>query len=433
MNALIQMIVTRPRPALLVFVILLIAGASTYISIPKEAEPDVAIPTIYVNLFHEGISPEDAERLLLRPMEQELRTIEGLKEMRATAAEGSAVLMLEFDAGFDADQALLDVREQVDLAKAKLPADTEEPLIQEVNVALFPILVVNLHGSVPERALLTLARDLQDKLEGLQGVLSAEIAGDREELLEIIIEPDRLESYNLNYAELLDSLSRNNRLVAAGALDSGLGRFSVKVPGVIEGYEDLLALPVKTDGQRVVTFNDVATVRRTFKDPEGYARLDGERTIGLEISKRIGANIVEVVDRVRQTVAAEQVNWPQAIEVTFTQDTSEDVRTMLSDLQNNVLTAVLLVMIVVLAALGLRSAALVGLAIPGSFLSGILIIGLLGFSINIVVLFSLIMAVGMLVDGAIVVVEQAERNLAGGEGRKQAYIHAAQRMAWPIT
>lgn len=433
MKHLIATLVAHPRPVLLVLAILLIAGAFTYISIPKESEPDVAIPTIYINLSHEGISPEDAERLLLRPMEQELRTIEGLKEMRSTASEGSAVVILEFEAGFNPDQALLDVREQVDLARAELPADTDEPLVQEVNVALFPVLVVNLHGNIPERTMVGIARGLQEKLEGLPGVLNTEIVGDREELLEVLITPEKLESYNLSYGDIIDFVSRNNRLIAAGALDSGRGRFAVKVPGVFEGLRDLQTLPVKTDGMRTVTFGDVATVRRTFKDRTSFARLNGEPAIALEISKRIGANIMEVVDQVRAAVAEERGNWPETLEVTFTQDSSEDVRTMLSDLQNNVLTAVLLVMIVVLAALGPRSAGLVGIAIPGAFLSGILIIGLLGFSINIVVLFSLIMSVGMLVDGAIVVVEQAERNIAEGDSRRTAYVHAAQRMAWPIT
>lgn len=433
MNTLIDTLVNRPRPILLVLCLLLVAGGSAYFTIPKEAEPDIPIPQIYVNLSHEGISPEDAERLLIRPMEQEMRSIEGLKELRATAAEGTAVLILEFEAGFDADQALLDVREKVDIAKAELPDDTEEPFVQEVSISMFPILVVLLHGNVPERALVNLARDLRDKIESLPGVLEASIGGDREELLEVIVDPVRLESYNLNYQDIFNYVSRNNRLVAAGALDTGSGRFAVKVPGVLESLENLLTLPIKTDGQRTVLFRDVATVRRTFKDPTGYARLDGERTVALEISKRSGANIIEIVDSVRSLVAEEQLAWPETLQVKFTQDKSDEVRTMLSDLQNNVLTAVLLVMIIILATLGARSAGLVAIAIPGSFLSAILTIGLLGYSINIVVLFSLIMAVGMLVDGAIVVVELAERNMAEGHDRSRAYILAAQRMAWPIT
>lgn len=433
MNALINALVSRPRPILTLLSMLLVAGLATYITIPKEAEPDVPIPYIYINIVHEGISPEDAERLLIRPMEQELRTIEGLKEMTATGAEGAGVLTLEFEAGLDEDQALLDVREKVDIAKVELPTDAEEPIVQEISMSMFPVLVVLLHGEIPERALVRIARDLRDDIESLPGVLQAEIGGDREELLEVIIDPVRLESYNLDYQDIFNYVSRNNRLVAAGALDTGAGRFAVKVPGVLEGLEDLMELPIKTEGGTTITFTDVATVRRTFKDPTGYARLDGNRTVALEVQKRVGANVIEVVDSVRTLVNEAQLTWPETLEVDFTQDKSSEVRDMLNSLQNNVLTAVLLVMIIVLGALGLRSAGLVAVAIPGSFLTAILTLSLVGYSLNIVVLFALIMAVGMLVDGSIVVVELAERNIAEGHSTGRAYVMAAQRMAWPIT
>jgi len=435
MNALISACINRPRPVIMVLVLLILAGISSYISVPKEAEPDIDIPQIYVNIIHEGISPEDAERLLLRPMETELRSIEGLKEMRATGSEGSGVIILEFDAGFDADQALTDVREKVDLARNEIPADSEEPFVQEINTSLIPVITIMLHGDVPERTLVSIGRRLRDELEAIPGVLSADIGGDREELLEVIVDPVALESYNLNYADLISYVSRNNRLVAAGALDSGEGRFSVKVPGVIEDLQDLLTLPVKTDGLKTVTFEDVATVRRTFKDPNSFARLDGEKSIALEITKRAGANILEVVDTVKATVneATRLEEWPPNLQVTFTSDNSKQVRIMLNDLVNNVAIAVILVMIVILGALGIRSAGLVGVAIPGAFLSGILVIYLMGYSMNIVVLFSLIMAVGMLVDGAIVVVELAERNMKNGYSPKLAFTEAAKRMAWPIT
>jgi multidrug efflux pump len=314
-NTLIDALVSRPRPVILVLAMLLVAGAVTYVTIPKEAEPDIPIPQIYVNIAHEGISPEDAERLLIRPMEQELRTIEGLKEIRSTGAEGAGVLNLEFDAGFDEDQALLDVREKVDMAKAELPTDAEEPFVQEINVSMFPVLVVLLHGDIPERALVRIARELRDDIEGLPGVLQAEIGGDREELLEVVIDPVRLESYNLDYEDIFNYVSRNNRLVAAGALDSGSGRFAVKVPGVLESLEDLMELPIKTEGGTTVLFTDVADVRRTFKDPQGFARLNGNRTVALEVQKRTGANIIEVVDSVRALVEEAQASWPETLEV----------------------------------------------------------------------------------------------------------------------
>ena len=432
MNRLINAAITRARPVLLLLVLVLVAGAVATQTIPKEAAPDIAIPVIYVSISHDGISPEDAERLLVRPMEKELRSIEGLKELRAKAAQGSANLILEFEAGFDSEKALNDVREKVDIAKAELPADTNEPTISEVNVALFPVLVVTLYGDAPEQMLVARARDLRDRLEALPGVLEVDIAGDREDLLEIIIDPARLEGYNITIDDIFQFVSRNNQLVAAGALDTGRGRFAVKLPGVFENVNDVLNMPVKVSGDKVVTFRDVAHAQRTFKDADGYARVNGKPAVALEISKRIGTNIIDTVAEVRALVDQESATWPESIKVGYSQDASEHIRSMLSDLKNNVLAAVLLVMIVVVAALGLRAAGLVGMAIPGSFFAGILVLAVAGLTVNMVVLFSLIMAVGMLVDGAIVVVELADRKMAEGQPRHKAYAIAASRMAWPI-
>lgn len=423
---------TRSRSVALVFFMLLIAGASSYFSIPKEAEPDVTIPIVYVSVSYEGISPEDAERLLIRPLEKELQTIEGLREMKANGSQGFASVTLEFDAGFDADQALLDVREKVDMAKAELPPGSEEPRVTEVNVSLFPILTVVLSGDIPERSLLTIAQNLKDQLEGLPGVLEVEIGGDREELLEVVIDPIALETYNLSFTEVFNFVSSNNRLVAAGALDTGAGRMVFKVPGVIETMEDLSTLPVKRVGDTIVTFADVASIRRTFKDPTTFARIQGEQALALEISKRNGANIIETVEQIRALVAQAEQAWPSTVSVRFLQDKSEQIKTMLGDLENNVITAIVLVMIVVVAALGVRPSILVGLAIPGSFLAAMVVINFFGYTLNIVVLFSLILVVGMLVDGAIVTIELADRYMQEGESATTAFASASKRMSWPI-
>ena len=433
MIAIIESALSRPRTVLLLLALILIAGTVSYVTIPKESDPDIDIPIIYVSMNHEGISPGDAERLLIRPMEQELKGIEGVKEMRSTAYEGGANVILEFDAGFNADVAIDDVRTKVDLAKPELPDETDEPTVNEVNLSLFPVIVVTLSGDVPERTLLRLARDLQDEIEGIPSVLEANIAGEREELVEIIIDPMLVESYALDASELIDFVSRSNRLVAAGALDTGSGRFSVKVPGLLEGAQDLLDLPIKTQGDAVTTLRDIATVNRTFKDPESFARVGGEPALALEISKRTGENVIDTIAQVRAVVDRVSADWPEGVRVAYTQDRSGDIRTMLKDLQNNILSAILLVMIVIVWAMGWRSAALVGIAIPGSFLAGILVLSALGFTMNIVVLFSLILAVGMLVDGAIVVTEYADRKMAEGSHRREAYRAAATRMAWPIT
>lgn len=430
--SIIQSALSRARTVIALLVFILIAGSITYVSIPKESDPDVNIPIIYVSLSHEGISPEDAERLLVRPVEKEVRTIEGVKEMRSTAYEGGANVLLEFEAGFDSDNALDDVRERVDTAKPELPDDTDEPSVNEVNLSLFPVLVVTLSGDVPERTLLRLARNLQDDIEALPPVLEANIQGDRDETVELVVDPMLVDSYGLRPDSIFNALSRSNILVAAGAMDTGKGRFSIKVPGLFEDLGDILRMPLKVEGDAVVTIADVASVRRTFKDPTVYARVNGERAITLEVSKRVGENIIETIDQVRNVVNEEAKHFPEGVKVGFSQDQSGQIKTMLTDLQNNVTSAILLVMIIVVAALGLRGGLLVGVAIPGSFLAGILVLYTAGMTVNVVVLFSLILAVGMLVDGAIVVIEYADRKLAEGEPKEVAYGLAAKRMAWPI-
>ncbi len=222
-NNFIAACLARSRAVLMVLALVMVAGVYSYIAIPKEAEPDIPIPIIYVSMIHEGISPEDAERLLVRPMENELRSIEGIKEMTAIASEGQASVTLEFEAGFDNEQALDDVREKVDIAKAELPEETEEPTVHEVNFSLFPVIVVTLSGEVPERSLVKLARDLRDKLEGISEVLEVDIGGDREEVVEIIVDPVFLDTYDLSQINMFALARRNNKLVPAGALDSGAG------------------------------------------------------------------------------------------------------------------------------------------------------------------------------------------------------------------
>ncbi|RYV03525.1 MFS transporter [Shewanella sp. OPT22] len=432
MNTIINWAMNHARAVMVFLAFILLSGLVAYNSIPRESQPDIAIPIIYVSMSHEGISSSDAERLLIRPMEKELRTIEGVKEMTAVASEGHASVQLEFDAGFDGDKALLDVREKVDRAKAKLPQGGEEPEVHEVNVALFPILSLSLSGPIPERQLLRMARDLKDEIEALPEVLEVDIGGDREEVLEIIVDPLILETYQIDFQTVVNSISRNNQLVAAGALDNGDGRMVVKVPGVIENIDDMLSLPIKTVGHTVVTFGDVASVRRTFKDAPGFARVNGQSAISLEVSKRVGSNIISTIEQVKAIVAQRQTIWPQSLQLDYILDQSGQIETMLADLQNNVVSAIIMVMIVIVAALGIRSSLLVGLAIPASFLAGILVIYWIGFTLNIVVLFSLILVVGMLVDGAIVVTELANRYATEGLSSKQAFGLAAKRMSWPI-
>lgn len=421
-----------PRTVVLILILLLAAGAIAYLEIPKESEPDIDIPTIFVTMVHEGISPEDAERLLVRPMEQELRGIDGLDQIESAAHEGYASVTLEFEAGFDPDTALADVREQVDIAKAELPQETEEPAVNEINLSLFPVITVALYGNIPERQLLATARDLRDKIEGISEVLEVDITGEREELVEVVIDPTILETYGIQQNEVFALVGANNRLIAAGNLDTGAGRFPVKVPGLYEEVEDILSTPLLVRGDRVIEMRDVAQIYKTYKDPNTFARINGQPSLSLEVVKRTGENVIDTVAKTKAIVAEEQRDWPPGLQVSFSGDSSRQINTMLADLQNNVISAVLLVMIVVVLALGWRTGLLVGVAIPGSFLTGLLILHTMGLTMNIVVLFSLILAVGMLVDGAIVVTEFADRKMAEGVHRRAAYRQASLRMAMPI-
>ncbi|WP_455291965.1 multidrug efflux RND transporter permease subunit VmeK [Vibrio parahaemolyticus] len=436
MFSIIDAALSRSRTMLTLLVMILIAGVITYVTIPKESSPDITIPIIYVSVGHQGISPTDAERLLVRPIEQELRSIEGVKEMTSVASEGHASVTLEFSVGVDLDKAMADVRDAVDLAKPKLPADSDEPTVNEVTFASEePVLTVVLYGTVPERTIVQIARTLRDRLESFRQILEVDIAGDREDIVEIVVDPLLMESYGLDQADIYNLIALNNRVVAAGFVDTGYGRFSVKVPSVFDSLKDVLELPIKVNGKEVITFGDVATVRRAFRDPESFARLDGEPAIVLDVKKRAGENIIETVALVKEVIAQGQLRaeWPSNLQVKYTWDQSDDVKLMLSDLQNNILSAIILVVIVIIAILGVRTALLVGISIPGSFLTGLLVLSVFGLTVNIVVLFALIMAVGMLVDGAIVVTEFADRRMQEGTPRKEAYRDAAKRMAWPIT
>ena len=433
MKSAIDAVVGRTRTALIAFLVIVMAGVFSYISLPKEAEPDIEIPFVFIEIALEGVSPEDSERLLVRPMEQELRTLAGVKEMLASGGENRATITLEFEAAVDVNKALTDVRERVDIAKAKLPVDAEEPRVFEVKFSKFdPMLVVILGGQAPERVLHRISRQLKDQLESLSGVLEVNLVGIPEELLEVIIDPVAMESYGLSPADVLNFVQRNNRLVAAGAMQGEQGRFAIKVPGVLETPEDVLSLPIKVDRGQVVHFRDIATVRRTFKDTENFARLNGETSVAIEVVQRSGTNIIRTIDRAKEIIAENSRSWPPGVKLTFSRDKSYYIKKNLSTLVNNVTTAIILVFIVLIGILGLQNALLVGIAIPGSFCAAFFLINVSGMTINMVTLFALIMAVGMLVDGAIVVTELADRKMAEGLHRRIAYVEAAKRMAWPI-
>ena len=433
MTSIVDGAIGRARMVIAILICAVIAGAITYANLPKEADPDIPIPYVAITVPLAGVTPEDAERLLVRPIEQEIQSIEGLKTFRGYGSEGAGTLLLEFEIDVDIDQAVLDVKDKVDLAKRFFPQDAREPVIQEFNASQFPVMVVNLYGEAPERGLNKIAEDLQDKLERNAGILEARIQGQREDVLEIVVDPAKLETYNISYQEIYSIVTANNQLVPAGEIDTGEGSFAVKVPGLIRTAQDALNLPVKRTANAVVTLQDVAEIRRTYKDATGYATFNGKPGLLIEVVKRSGANILDTANFVRQTIAEEEKKWPSSVKATITSDASEQIGEQLGQLQSSIVTAVLLVMIIVVAALGWRSALLVGISIPASFVMAFLLLGTFGYTINMMVMFGMVIAVGILVDGAIVVTEYADRKMAEGLVRKEAYAMAGKRMFWPVV
>ncbi len=434
MTGLIDAAFSRIRVVLTALLVVTIFGAVSYLSIPREAEPDIPAPFVLVTMPLPGISPEDGERLLIRPTELELQSVEGLVQMDSLAYDGAAQIILEFSTAIEVDQAVLDVREAVNRAKAKYPANAEEPVVTEFNLQNeFPILTTIIYGDAPERAIYRVAKRLEDRLRSVSGVLEARLTGAREELLEVVVRPEVLQSYGLTPAEVVRAVTANNQLVTAGAADFADGRFQVKVPGLIKSPRDVRDIPVRVDGDRVVTVGDLAEVRRTFVDRQGYALFNGRPAIGVEITKRAGANIIETIEAARKIVEDDAKYRPASIRHEFLRDASVTVRDNLSGLTSSVLTAVFLVMIVIVGALGLRSALMVGVAIPSSFLMSFLFLSAAGLTLNLMVMFGLILAVGMLVDNAIVIIEYADRRMSEGAARRDAYYEAAKRMFWPVT
>ena len=437
MTGIVDWAASRARMVIAFIILSITAGGLAYVGLPKEGEPDIEIPALFVSVPFPGISAADSEKLLVKPMETELADLDGLKTMSATAAEGYAGVALEFEFGWDKTSIMADVRDAMNTAEAEFPEGAEKYTIMEINFSEFPIVIVNLTGAVPERTLVQIAKDLQDRIEGIDAVLEAGLAGQRDEMLEVIIDPLRLEAYNVTAAELIDVVTNNNLLIAAGEVETDSSAIGVKIPSSFDSQRDVYELPVKTNGDRVVTLGDLAQINLTFEDRMGTARFNGVNTVALQVVKRKGFNLIDTADEVKRVVEETRATWPeelqQAIEVGTSNDQSRVVDSMVRQLEGSVLTAIALVMIVVLAALGTRPALLVGFAIPTSFLLCFLFLAVMGIPVSNIVMFGLILAVGMLVDGAIVVVEYADKRIRAGVGPMHAYVEAAKRMFWPIV
>jgi len=422
----------RTTVAVLVLIIVLIGGSS-YLSLPREAFPDIPVPHILVNTSYEGVAPEDMETSVTMKIEKELKGVRGVKEMRSSSAEGLSMIDVEFTPDIPTDVALQRVRDRVDMAKSELPEDAQDPIIKEINFAEMPIMLVSISGDVSPVQLKLIADNLQDTLETVPGVLKVEVLGALEREIRMEFDPDRLASYNLFIPEVLSLVAGENVNISAGGLATEGTKFNVRVPAEFNTVEEVNRLILAVREGKPVYLSDVAAVRDAFKDRLSFSRLNGAANVTLSIQKRVGANVVHISDHVKAIIKEARLRMPGAVKFDITFDMSKMIRNMVADLENNILSALILVTAVLLLFLGGRPSMIVAMIIPLSMLITFFLIQLLGFTLNMVVLFSLVLVLGMLVDNAIVIVENIFRQLQLGHSRLQAAILGAREVAWPIT
>ena len=407
-------------------------GFYKYITLPKESDPDISLPVIYTTISHKGISPKDSERLLIKPIEKELKKIEGVKKISSTAYLGGGNIILEFDAGFDSNKALSETRVKIDISKSKLPDETDEPRATEINLSRFPVLAVAISGNVDDRIIQKYAKFLKKKIESFSEVLEVTTLGENEREINIIVDPKIVENYGLTDKDVLSAIAQSNLMIPAGTLVNEKGSFNIKIPSLIESRKDLLNIPIKSTTNSVLTLKDVAEIRDSFKEKVGFARNNGENAIILEISKRTGENIIKTIDKIKGFLALNKKEIPDYLKIGVFQDESEKIKNQIKDLENNVILATLIVLIIIILFMGWKSALLVSISIPSSFLLSMIVLSFFNVTINVVVLFALILSVGILIDGAIIVVEYANRRSSEGIEKQKVFIMSAKKMFIPV-
>ncbi|MCP5061945.1 MAG: efflux RND transporter permease subunit [Ignavibacteriae bacterium] len=422
----------RTSVFILTFIILII-GITSYISLPREAAPDVSIPMVIVSTPYFGVSPEDIESLITQPIEKELNAISEIKKITSSSLEGFSTIQAEFESGYDIDDALQKVREKVDKAEAELPSDAEKPNIIEINFSEFPIMTYNISGPVGLVKLKDIADELQDKIENITGVLEVKISGGLEREVQVNVDANKLVHFKVRFKDVIDAITNENKTIPGGSIDVENSSFLVRVPGEFDKPFIIQDLIVKLKEGRPIYLKDVATVNYSFKDRTTYARLNEVDCVTLNISKRTGSNIVTIADNVKSIIKSYKEKYPETINFQLTVDQSEDTKRSVKNLENNIFSGLVLVLLVLFLLLGGRNAMFVALAIPLSMLIAFILLSLLGITLNMVVLFSLILALGMLVDNAIVVIENIYKFLEEGNDLITSAKMGTKEVAWPIT
>ena len=438
------------RTAIVVLMLALtVGGLVSYVTLPKESQPQIEFATIVVTTVYPGASPDDVESIITQEIEREVATLDGLDEIRSTSVEGVSSVIAEFFPDKDIDQAQTDVREAVDRAKSEFPTDVEDPIIADIDFADFPVLTVNLLTSGSLTELKRTAEELQDEIEGVPGVSGADLLGGLDREVQVDVSVAALQGYNLSIDDVVSAIRTENTSIPGGSVDVGPENYLVRVDGEFEDPNEILDFVVTAPGGVPVYVRDVADVRFGYKDRASYARLellqreneDGEtvpveeaedlQVIRLNVTKASGENIIEVVAGVEEIL--EGFAFPSGTDYVLTGDQSEQVRILVADLENNIIAGILFVVAVLLFFLGVRNAALVGLAIPLSMFLSFLVFSAMGQTLNFIILFSLIIALGMLVDNAVVIIENIYRFREEGYGPWEAAKAATDEVGWAVA
>jgi multidrug efflux pump len=419
-----------------VFVLVLISvifGWKSYSTLPRESSPDVTVPYVFITTYYFGTSSSDMETLVTQEIEKKLSEIDNVKEMRSQSSEGVSSISVEFEADEDIDNMLAKVREKVDLAKPDLPSDAEDPYITEMNFGAFPIILVNITGDYDQVRLKNVAEDVRDEVENIKGILDVTLSGGLERELQVNVDPEKLRHYRLSLQDVQMAILNENMNMPGGNIDVGKYSYLLRVPGEILEPREIENFVVKSENSFPIYVRDVATVDYAFKERSSTARMEGQNCITLAVSKRSGENIIRIADEVRERCNHLLAELPTTTRIAFTSDQSKDIRMMVGELENGIINGLLLVVFVLIFFLGFRTSMFVAVAIPLSMLISFVVLSLLGYTLNMVVLFSLILALGMLVDNAIVVVENIYRFMEEGTRSSEAASKGVREVAWAVT
>ncbi|MCI5223524.1 MAG: efflux RND transporter permease subunit, partial [Candidatus Electrothrix sp. AR4] len=425
--------VKKSISVLVLAALILVIGTYSYLTLPRESEPDISIPHVFVSTTYRGVSPGDIETAITIKIEKKLKGVDGVKNLKSVSSEGESLIDVEFRTDVDIDDALRKVKDKVDEARGELPGDLEDdPYVFEVNLSEMPILIFSLSGTCGLSCLKDIADDLEDEIEAVPGVLEVEIIGGQEREIRVEVSPEKLAYYGLNINSLQTFIQGQNQNTSGGSIHLGAGKFQLSIPGEFTTPEEIYSLILTTYNGEPVYLKDVAVVLDSLKEETSRSRLNGLQAINIAVKKRSGENIIAIAGVVEEILNTRRPLWPSGTAITKVLDKAQETKANVADLENNILSGLVLVVVVIFFAMGIRNALLVSLAIPFSMLLSFIFLQLLDITLNMVVLFSLTLALGMLVDNAIVIIENIYRFMEQGVGRAEAAMKATSEVAMPV-